>query len=148
MMAKEIEVWEILRDAGYTPIKNQSIIVAYTPAELSSNIAKFFEQQFYVLQICENELVLVPFGSISLNLKKEGTLALPFDTIQEVQVEQQRLNVVITIVTETDTIKLTAQQKLLSEFRSSGVLAGQINFMKNWHKENFDETIGALMALS
>lgn len=148
MMAKEIEVWEILRDAGYTPIKNQSIIVAYTPAELSSNIANFFEQQFYVLQICENELVLVPFGSISLNLKKEGTLALPFDTIQEVQVEKQRLNVVITIVTETDTIKLTAQQKLLSEFRSSGVLAGQINFMKNWHKENFDETIAALMALS
>ena len=56
-MPKETTVWEIIRQAGYDPIENQSIIVSYAPANLSDAIAKFFtvSTEFFVLQICRED---------------------------------------------------------------------------------------------
>lgn len=58
------------------------------------------------------------------------------------------LNTVITIHTESDNIRLTAQQKELSDQRSSGIYATQYaGGLKNWHKENLDGTLKALTEL-
>lgn len=43
-MAKEAAVWEVIKNAGYEPIENKSIIVSYAPANLSDAIVKFLEQ--------------------------------------------------------------------------------------------------------
>ena len=76
-------------------------------------------------------------------------MEIPYSTIKSVEVTEDLLNNVITIVTDTDTIRFTAQQKELSDFRSSGILAVQGKGLKlsNWHKENFDATIEALKKL-
>ena len=82
-MAKETEIREIIKSAGYEPVEDRCIIVSYAPENLSDAIVKFFgvSTEFFVLQICENELVLVPFGKLDWGLKKEVTLAIPFDEI-------------------------------------------------------------------
>lgn len=147
-MAKEVEVWEVLEKIGYKPREKQSIVVTYAPKNLSGRFARFFDSQFYVLQICEEELVLVPIDKTWLNLKKEVTLSISFDEIQFVNIDRQGLNYEILIKMDEDLIRLFAQGKALSEFRTSGTLAGQINFAKNWHKENLDATISALESLS
>ena len=56
------------------------------------------------------------------------------------------LNYQIAITTGTDTIRLTAQQKELSGFRSTGMLAFYSEGLKmsNWHKENLDGTLETL----
>ena len=56
------------------------------------------------------------------------------------------LNYQIAIITDTDTIRLTAQQKELSGFRSTGMLAFYNDGLKvsNWHKENLDGTLKML----
>ena len=70
-MAKEAKVWEVIKNAGYEPIENKSIIVSYAPENLSDAIVKFLglDNQFFVLQICRDELVLVPFGRFSMEQK-------------------------------------------------------------------------------
>ena len=40
-MAKEAKVWEVIKNAGYEPIENKSIIVSYAPENLSDAIVKF-----------------------------------------------------------------------------------------------------------
>ena len=59
------------------------------------------------------------------------------------------LNKQIAITTDTDVLRLTAQQKELSEFRSTGMLAFYSNGLKmaNWHQENLDGTLEALKGM-
>ncbi len=147
-MAKETKVWKILKEAGFEPMEDLTIIVKYAPANLSAKITDFFHMDFYVFQLCKDEIVLVPINQLAM-LKKEVALEIPYSTIKSVEVTEDLLNNVITIVTDTDTIRFTAQQKELSDFRSSGILAVQGKGLKlsNWHKENFDATIEALKKL-
>lgn len=97
--------------------------------------------EFFVLQICRGELVLVPFGKLDWGLKKEVTLAIPFSKIRDVEMKKAGLNDYLTIRTEEDVITLSIQQKELSFLRSSGILGG------SWHGENMDETIKMLQEL-
>lgn len=154
-MPREMTIWGIIRDAGYEPVENRSIIVSYASANLSDAIVKFFTEgkEFFVLQICREELALVPFGKISYGLKKEVTLAIPFSDIQKIEIEPAGLNYHLIIDTKDGRITLSTQQKELSDFRSSGLLGyeGSKNwkhlFMRNWHKENLDATLEALKAI-
>lgn len=143
-MAKEAKVSEILREAGYEPLENRCIIVSYAPADLSDAIAKFFTMntEFYVLQICREELVLVPFGKMNWGLKKEVALTIPFSQIKGTTIEKKGLNDYLTIETEDSQITLSIQQKGLSDLRSSAYLGGQ--FGRNWHKNNLDATLEEL----
>lgn len=143
-MAKEAKVWEIIRNAGYEPIENRSIVVSYAPENLSEAIVKFLgvSTEFFVLQICRDELVLVPFGKLAWGLKKDVTLSLPFSEIKDIEVKKAGLNDYLTIRTEKDVITLSVQQKELSFLRSSGILDG------SWHSENMDETIKMLQELA
>ena len=148
-MATEKKVFEVIKEAGFEPIKDKGIIVKYAPENLSAKIANFFSMEFYVLQLCTDELVLVPFSTITAGLKKEVTLQIPYSTIKSVEITEDMLNYQIAITTDTDTIRLTAQQKELSDFRSAGVLAFYSEGLKmsNWHKENLDGTLKTLATI-
>lgn len=144
-MAKQTKIWDIIKSAGYAPIENRNIIVSYAPANISDSIARFLgcSNEFFVLQICADELVLVPFSKMTRGLKKEVALAIPFETIESIQVSTSALNYIITIKTEQDELRLSTQQKELSDFRLTGLLANE-DLGKNWHKINLDETLNAL----
>lgn len=148
-MATEKKVFEIVKEAGFEPIEDRGIIVKYAPENLSAKIAGFFSMEFYVLQLCVDELVLIPFSTMTAGLKKEVTLQIPYSAIKSVEITEDMLNYQIAIVTDTDTIRLTAQQKELSDFRSTGMLAFYSEGLKmsNWHKENLDATIEKLKSL-
>lgn len=145
-MATEKKVYETIKSAGFEPIEDQGIVVKYAPKNLSDKIARFFSAEFYVMQLCKEEIVLIPFSTMTADLKKEVTLEIPYSSIQSVEVTEDLLNEQITITTDTDTICLTAQQKELSDFRFAGVLSSYMEGLKvsSWHKENFDTTIEAL----
>ena len=145
-MEKETKVWEIIKSAGYMPIENKNIIVSYAPKNLSDSIVKFLgcSNEFFVLQICKDALVLVPFGKMMQDLKKEVVLEIPLNTIRQIEVTPSGLNYLITVETENDVIMLSAQQKELSDMRLSGMLGRGGIFSNNWHKENLDETLEML----
>ena len=148
-MAKEAKVWEIIREAGFEPIENKSIIVSYAPANLSDAIVRFLgvSTEFFVLQICRDELVLVPLGRLDWGLKKDAALVIPFSEIMDVEIKEAALNYHITIRTEKDVITLSAQQKELSALRSSGMLGGSLT-EGNWHSENLDSTLQMLQEIA
>lgn len=142
------EVQKFTQEAGYKPLEDRCIIVKYAPENLSEQITAFFNSEFYVLQMCEHEIILLPFNTTWGNLRKDVSLVLPYGDIQWVELKDDMLNTVITIGTGSDTIRLTTQQAELSDLRSSGIYASIYSgFFKNWHKENLDGTLEALRAL-
>jgi len=146
------EVKKFIQEAGYKPLEDRCIIVKPAPGDLSEKIVAFFksivECELCVLQMCEHELILLPFDRMWTYLKKDVSLVLPYKDIQAVEVEEDLLNFVITIRTEEETIRLTTQQAALSDLRSSGVYATIFaGSFKNWHKENLDGTLKALTEL-
>lgn len=158
-MAKEKKVTEILREAGYQPLEDRAIIVTYAPENLSEKISRLFQNEFYVLQVCGESIVLIPFGKLFLDLKKEVALEIPFAKIHGVHVTEDLLNYRIELDTEEGIIRLSAQQKELSEFRTSGTLASGMvglsmgvvgaKYVKaaNWHRKNLDATLETLKEL-
>ena len=142
------EVQKFTQEAGYKPLEDRCIIVKYAPENLSEQITAFFNSEFYVLQMCEHEIILLPFNTTWGNLRKDVSLVLPYGDIQSVELEDAMLNTVITIQTRSDTIRLTTQQAELSDLRSSGIYASIYSgFFKNWHKENLDGTLAELKGL-
>ena len=142
------EVSKFIQKAGYQPLDDRRIIIKYAPENLSEKFTAFFNSEFYVLQMCEHEIVLLPFNTTWGNLRKDVSLVLPYEDIQSVELEDNMLNTVITIRTGTDTIRLTTQQAELSDLRSSGYYASIFaGYFKNWHKENVDDTLKALQGL-
>ena len=142
------EVKKFVQELGYQPLEDRCIIIKYAPENLSEQITAFFNSEFYVLQMCEHEIILLPFNTTWGNLRKDVSLVLPYGDIQWVELKDDMLNTVITIRTESDTIRLTTQQAELSDLRSSGIYASIYSgFFKNWHKENLDGTLKALTEL-
>ncbi len=147
-MAREEKVWKFAEEAGYEPLENRCIIVKYAPANLSDQIASFFNGEFYVLQLCKSEMILLPFDPMWTGLRKDVSLVLPYGEIQSVEVSDDLLNSVIAIRTGEDLIRLTTQQAELSDLRSSGIYATiYAGFFKNWHKENLEGTLLELKKL-
>ena len=91
------EVQKFVQKAGYEPLEDRCIIVKYAPANLSEQFAAFFNSEFYVLQMCEHEIVLLPFNTTWGNLRKDVSLVLPYGDIQSVELGDNKLNTVITI---------------------------------------------------
>lgn len=158
-MPAEKYVHDYVKGAGYNPIPDRAIIVTYAPADLSEKIARFFSNEFFALQMCENSLVLLPFGQMSLMLKKDVALEIPYDRIRKVEVKEDMLNYRIELDTDDGRIALSAQQKGLNALRHSGTLSvGMSGYgsgvtsegvtkKDNWHRANLDATLEALKAL-
>ena len=147
-MARDEKIWEYTRQAGYNPLEDRCIIVKYAPENLSEKITAFFNWEFYALQMCEHELILLPFDPTWTSLRKDVSLILPYVDIQSVELKDDLLNTVITIRTGDDEIRLTTQQRALSDLRISGLYATQYaGGFKNWHKENLDDMLKALTEL-
>lgn len=145
-MSKEVQ--KFTQEAGYKPLEDRCIIVKYAPTNLSEQFAAFFNSEFYVLQMCEHEIILLPFNTTWGNLRKDVSLVLSYGDIQSVELEDVTFNTVITIRTGTDTIRLTTQQAELSDLRTSGFYASVFaGSFKNWHKENLERTLAALKQL-
>ena len=72
------EVQKFTQEAGYKPLEDRCIIVKYAPENLSEQITAFFNSEFYVLQMCEHEIVLLPFNTTWGNLRKDVSLVLPY----------------------------------------------------------------------
>lgn len=158
-MPAEKFVHDFVKEAGYTPIPDRAIIVTYAPANLSEKITRFFSNEFFALQMCENSLVLLPFGQMSLALKKDVVLEIPYDRIRKVEVREDMLNYRIELDTDDGLISLSAQQKGFNALRHSGTLSvgmsgygsgvtsEGITKKDNWHRANLDATLEALKAL-
>ncbi len=151
-MAHENKIKQFARDAGFEPLEGRCIIVQPAPDNLSGKIVSFFNSfvkcEMCVLQLCKNELLLFPFDPMWAVLQKDASLVLPYHNIRSVELADDLLNTIITIRTGEETIRLSAQQKELSDLRTSGLHATQyVGGYKNWHKENMDGTLKALTAL-
>ncbi len=159
-MATEKTIHQYLGEAGFEPVEDRAIIVKYAPGEaLSDKLANFFSTEFFVLQMCKEELVLVPVNAMTTTLVKDISLRLSYSSIQSVEVAEEGMNYAITIVTDSDTIRLLTQKKELSELRTSGTLATGQSFLNigamgtmftkslNWHRKNIDDTLQTLQSL-
>lgn len=148
-MAREEKVWEYAIEAGYTPLEGRCIIVKGAAGDLSEKIVRFFSAcDVAVLQMCENEMILLPFDPCWATLEKDVSLVVPYSEIESVKLVDDLLNVIIDIETNTGSIRLTTQQKELSDIRLSGIYASQYTGgYKNWHAENVGTTLEALSEL-
>lgn len=148
-MAREEKVWEYAIEAGYTPLEDRCIIVKGAARNLSDKIVRFFSAcDVAVLQMCENELILLPFDPYWATLEKDVSLVVPYSEIESVKLVTDLLNVIIDIETNTGNVRLTTQQKELSDIRLSGIYASQYaGGYKNWHAENEEATLKALSEL-
>ena len=121
-MAREEKVWEYAIEAGYAPLEDRCIIVKGAAGDLSEKIVRFFETwDVAVLQMCENELILLPFESFWGTLERDVSLVIPYADIESVKLINDLLNVVIDIETSSGAVRLTTQQKELSDLRLSGI---------------------------
>lgn len=151
-MASEKTLLNILAELGLEPLEERAIVVKYAPENLSARIANFFNIEFYVLQLCRDKLVLLPFSQLSLALKREVTLEIPYKDIQHTSIDEDGFNNVISITTTDGTVRLTTQQKELMGFRTSAMLSWEgIKFIygadDTWHGRNLDATLEALRSL-
>ena len=107
-----------------------------------------FRSDVAVLQMCENELILLPFSPLWATLERDVTLVVPYEDIESVKLVDDLLNVIIDIETRGGAVRLTTQQKELSDIRLSGIYATQYaGGFKNWHAENVNLTLQALSEL-
>ena len=148
-MAREEKVWEYAIEAGYEPLEDRCIIVKGAAGNLSEKIVRFFSAcDVAVLQMCENEIILLPFDPYWATLEKQVSLVVPYSEIKSVKLTDDLLNVIIDIETSHGSVRLTTQQKELSDIRLSGVYASQyVGGYKNWHAENVDATLKAFSEL-
>ena len=115
-MAREEKVWEYAIEAGYEPLEDRCIIVKGAAGDLSEKIVRFFETwDVAVLQMCENELILLPFESFWGTLERDVSLVVPYADIESVKLTNDLLNVIIDIETSGGSVRLTSQQKGLSD---------------------------------
>lgn len=152
-MASEKTLLTVLAELGLEPLDDRAIVVKFAPENLSAKIARFFSIEFYVLQLCTDKLVLLPFSQLTLALKREVALEIPYSEIQSVSINEDGLNYRVTITTLGDTIRLTTQQKELMGFRTSAMLSWDgIKFIygsdDTWHGRNLDATLADLAKLA
>ena len=149
-MADEKTAYRYLKESGLEPIEHKAIIVKYASEsdDLGSKVKNFFSSEYYVLQMCKDELVLMRvLVNAVCTLEKKIALRLPYSSVRSVEITDIGMRYRITIGTDTGTICLLAQIKELSELRSSGVCAGLMGVPGTWHKNNLDDTLQMLKSL-
>ncbi len=165
-MASEKNVSKIIKELGYKPKEHACIVVNYAPDDsLGSKLSHFFTLEYYIMQLCEEEIVFLPLRTIffaGMFPKKEIALRIPYDTLRPVKItEVSKLNYEVTFTTDTGTVRLSVQKKKWSEFRTAGTVATGYSFLNvgalvalteswksiNWHRKNLDNTFSLLQNL-
>lgn len=165
-MASEKNVSKIIKELGYKPKEHACIVVKYAPDDsLCGKLSNFFTLEYYIMQLCEEEIVFLPLRTIffaGMFPKKEIALRIPYDTLRPVKItEVSKLNYEVTFTTDTGTVRLSVQQKKWSEFRTAGTVATGYSFLNvgalvalteswksiNWHRKNLDNTFSLLQNL-
>ena len=68
-MASEKNVSKIIKELGYEPKEHACIVVNYAPDDsLGSKLSHFFTLEYYIMQLCEEEIVFVPLRVIFLQV--------------------------------------------------------------------------------
>ena len=132
-----------LVEIGLEPIGNRAILVEYAPNDnLGDKLAHFFSSEPYILQMCKNELVLIPMhmrvvaGTVAYySLENKVALQLSYSSIRSVEITEKGLNHMVSITTDTDTIRLQSPKKGVSAFMGS---------TGAWHINNIDDTLQML----
>lgn len=145
-MAKENKLYEYLKEKGFSPKEGKSIVVKYEAKDLGNKIESFFLPKFFILTLCENEIVIVPVkGDFVSKIENEIELSIAYSDIDSIEIEEVLLNYSLVINTKEDTLKFTAQQGGLNDLRGSSMHTAKNWFgTKNWHKENIDGTLKEL----
>ena len=135
-----------LAEIGLEPIGNRAILVEYAPNDnLGDKLAHFFSSEPYILQMCKNELVFIPMhmhvaaGTVAYySLENKVALQLSYSSIRSVEITEKGSNYMVSIATDTDTIRLQSPKKGVSAFLgATGV----------WHMNNIDDTLEMLKGL-
>lgn len=135
-----------LMEIGLEPVGNRAILVEYAPNDnLGDKLAHFFSSEPYILQMCKNELVLIPVhmrvaaGTVAYySLENKVALQLSYSSIRSVEITEKGLNHMVSITTDTDTIRLQSPKKGVSSFMGS---------TGAWHINNIDDTLQMLKGL-
>ncbi len=146
-MATTKRITQVLERLGFDPEEDKSIVVSYAPVNLSDRIRKLFFNNYYSLSLCRESIVMLPFSTMWMDVKKEVALEMPYSSIYNIKVEEEGLSyrIDIKLEDEDETISLMAQQGELSELRMSGMYSLEDwTFVNNWHKNNLNETLKAL----
>lgn len=146
-MATTKRITQVLERLGFDPEEDKSIVVSYAPVNLSDRIRKLFFNNYYSLSLCRESIVMLPFSTMWMDVKREVALEMPYSSIYNIKVEEEGLSyrIDIKLEDEDETISLMAQQGELSELRMSGMYSLEDwTFVNNWHKNNLNETLKAL----
>lgn len=135
-----------LVEIGLEPVGNRAILVEYAPNDnLGDKLANFFSLECYILQMCKNELVLIPIhtrvvaGAVaSCSLENKVALQLSYSSIQSVKITEKGINYMVSITTDTETIRLLSPKKGVSTFMGA---------VGAWHMNNIDDTLQMLRSL-
>ena len=126
-----------LVEIGLEPIGNRAILVEYAPNDnLGDKLAHFFSSEPYILQMCKNELVLIPMHMrVVAGTVAYYSLQFSYSSIRSVEITEKGLNYMVSITTDTDTIRLLSPKKGVSAFMGS---------TGAWHINNIDDTLQML----
>ena len=135
-----------LMEIGLEPVGNRAILVEYAPNDnLGDKLAHFFSSEPYILQMCKNELVLIPVhmrvaaGTVAYySLENKVALQLSYSSVQSVEITEKGSNYMVSIATDTDTIRLLSPKKGVGAFMGA---------TGRWHMNNMDDTLQMLKSL-
>lgn len=135
-----------LMEIGLEPVGNRAILVEYAPNDnLGDKLAHFFSSEPYILQMCKNELVLIPVhmrvaaGTVAYySLENKVALQLSYSSVQSVEITEKGTNYMVSITTDTDTIRLLSPKKGVGAFMGA---------TGRWHINNMDDTLQRLKGL-
>lgn len=133
-----------LMEIGLEPVGNRAILVEYAPNDnLGDKLAHFFSSEPYILQMCKNELVLIPVhmrvaaGTVAYySLENKVALQLSYSSVQSVEITEKGTNYMVSITTDTDTIRLLSPKKGVGAFMGA---------TGRWHMNNMDDTLQMLL---
>ena len=136
-----------LVEIGLEPVGNRAILVEYAPNDnLGDKLAHFFGSEPYILQMCRNELVLIPMhmnvscGTVAYySLENKVALQLSYASVQSVEITEKGTNYMVSITTDTDTIRLLSPKKGVSAF---------LGATGAWHMNHLDDTLQMLKDLA
>lgn len=147
-MATQAKVIEKLRSLELEPLENSCIVIQHGASNIGERIARFLinQEPFYVLQLCENELVFAPMDYQGHLSHEEELLTIPFSNIKEVSVKRNTYSYQISITCFDGEIELVTDANELSLFLNSGKMLSTDNIWgtRNWHEANLEGTLAKL----